>query len=137
MASVSWDGKKPAEKHTCQVRGPEAHSPLIRRIRKDLSNYFTGKKVSFDWPLDWSQGTAFQRKVWKTLRHIPYGGTRSYQWVAARMRHPSAVRAVGQANGRNPFSLIIPCHRVIQKDGSIGGYTGGLSIKRRLLAHEA
>lgn len=113
-----------------------AEKPLLNQLRLELEDYFEGKAVSFDWPLDWSQGTAFQQKVWKTLQRVPYGETRSYQWVAEQIGSPKAVRAVGQANGTNPFPIVVPCHRIIQKDGSIGGYSGGVEIKRALLELE-
>ena len=89
----------------------------------------------FDLPLD-IYGTPFQQSVWTLLQDIPYGETRSYAQIAAALGRPKAVRAVGQANGANPLPIIIPCHRVIQTDGSLGGYGGGLAIKRALLALE-
>lgn len=81
-------------------------------------------------------GTKFQRKVWRALQRIPYGETRSYAWVAAAIGHPKALRAVGRACGANPLPLIIPCHRVVAANGALGGFSGGLAWKRRLLALE-
>jgi len=78
-------------------------------------------------------GTAFQQKVWKKLLTIPYGVTRSYKWLAESINNPNSARAVGNANGQNPLSIIIPCHRVVRENGALGGYTGGVRIKRYLL----
>lgn len=102
---------------------------------KQLKRYFSGQAVSFTVPLD-MDGTAFQKKVWAELCKIPYGETRSYRDIAKRIRNPRAVRAVGSANGKNPICIVVPCHRVIAADGSIGGYTGGLDLKRQLLKIE-
>ena len=100
-----------------------------------LTEYFDGSRKRFDVPFD-LQGTPFQRKVWQELSRIPFGQTASYKEVAKRIKHPKAVRAVGSANGKNPVCIIIPCHRVIAADGSIGGYSAGIAIKRRLLGLE-
>ena len=97
--------------------------------------YFRGELREFDLPLDPS-GTAFQQQVWAAVARIPYGETCSYGEIAAAIGKPAAVRAVGLANGANPLPIVIPCHRVIASDGSIGGYSGGLTIKHRLLALE-
>jgi len=100
-----------------------------------LREYFAGKRRDFDLPLA-PNGTVFQQRVWQALRAIPYGTLRSYGDVARAIGQPLAVRAVGQANGRNPLPIVIPCHRVIASDGSIGGYSGGLTVKHQLLALE-
>lgn len=125
------------------TRGPteyidacDGEIPFLKELLQDLKAYFEGRTTTFDWPLDWEQGTPFQRKVWRALQKIPYGQTRSYQWIADTIGNPQAVRAIGNANAKNPFSLVIPCHRIIRKDGGIGGYTGGISIKRQLLSLE-
>jgi methylated-DNA-[protein]-cysteine S-methyltransferase len=102
---------------------------------KQLREYFAGERHDFDLRLA-PRGTAFQQRVWQALRAIPYGTLRSYGDVARAIGQPHAVRAVGQANGRNPLPIVIPCHRVIASDGSIGGYSGGLAVKHRLLALE-
>jgi methylated-DNA-[protein]-cysteine S-methyltransferase len=94
-----------------------------------------GKRREFDLELDFS-GTPFQESVWKALREIPFGKTISYKQLAVMIRNPKAVRAVGSANGKNPIAIIIPCHRVIAADGSIGGYSGGIENKEKLLAWE-
>jgi len=106
---------------------------LVARLR----TYFSGHKVSFPDQLDLSGATPFQRQVWEKTRLIPFGETRSYSWVAEQIKQPGAVRAVGQALGRNPLPIIIPCHRVITADGKPCGYTGGLDMKRFLLRLEA
>jgi len=100
-----------------------------------LREYFAGERKEFDIPLDLA-GTEFQMKVWAALRGIEYGAVLAYADVASRINCAKAVRAVGTANGRNPVPIIIPCHRVIAKNGGIGGYTGGLDIKRKLLELE-
>lgn len=100
-----------------------------------LKEYCDQKRQQFDIPLD-IDGTVFQQQVWKELTRIPYGRTVSYKTIAQRIKNPKAVRAVGSANGKNPVCIIIPCHRVIAVDGSIGGYAGGLPLKRKLLAIE-
>ena len=105
-------------------------------VRRQLDAYFKGDRTTFEVPLD-SVGTPFERRVWESLRDIPYGTTRSYSWQAERLRSPKAARAVGSANGRNPISIIVPCHRVVRQDGTLGGYAGGLDAKRYLLSLEA
>jgi methylated-DNA-[protein]-cysteine S-methyltransferase len=108
--------------------------PLGSAVRQ-LEEYFAGTRREFDLPLR-SQGTPFQTRVWRELVEIPYGQTWSYGELAQRIDKPSASRAVGLANGRNPISIVVPCHRVIGADGSLTGYGGGLERKRWLLAHE-
>jgi O-6-methylguanine DNA methyltransferase len=112
----------------------EAFAPNRAAIRQ-LLEYLDGKHTEFDLPLD-LRGTPFQRSVWNALGEIPYGATRSYAEIAERIGNPDAVRAVGAANGANPVALVVPCHRVIQSGGKLGGYGGGLDLKRRLLAME-
>lgn len=104
--------------------------------RTQLAEYFDGSRREFDLPLA-LEGTPFQREVWEALREIPYGETVSYGELALRLGKPDAVRAVGLANGRNPISIVVPCHRVIGADGSLTGYGGGLERKRELLDLEA
>ena len=110
------------------------HSQL-ERARRQLEEYFAGKRRSFDLPLA-PQGTPFQRQVWQTLAGIGYGETLSYGQLAARVGRPTASRAVGAANGRNPLPIVLPCHRVIGADGSLTGFGGGLPTKRFLLRLE-
>ncbi|MFZ7096955.1 methylated-DNA--[protein]-cysteine S-methyltransferase [Luteimonas dalianensis] len=109
--------------------------PLLERARRQLGEYFAGKRRSFNLPLA-PQGTPFQRQVWQTLAGIGYGETLSYGQLAARVGRPTASRAVGAANGRNPLPIVLPCHRVIGADGSLTGFGGGLPTKRFLLRLE-
>ena len=106
-----------------------------RAAIKQVLEFLEDKREEFDLPLD-LRGTPFQLKVWKALLEIPYGEKRSYADVAKTVRRPKAVRAVGAANGSNPVPLVVPCHRVIASDGTLGGYGGGLELKARLLAME-
>jgi len=107
----------------------------IERALEELKEYFAGKRQEFTCPLDLG-GTSFQKKVWQALREIPYGETVSYEAIAEKIGNIKAVRAVGQANGKNPVAIIVPCHRVIRKSGDLGGYSSGLEIKRFLLGWE-
>ncbi len=117
--------------------GPQRTAlPLNNRFRTELDAYFAGKLKAFSQGIKLIGGTAFEQKVWKVLRKIPYGETRSYGWIAERAESPKAVRAVGQALKKNPLPIILPCHRVIASDGSIGGYSGGIAVKQWLLDHE-
>lgn len=103
--------------------------------RKQLADYFAGRRRDFDLPLA-PRGTQFEMKVWSALRKIPYGETVSYADIARAIGNPHGARAVGQANGRNPIAIVVPCHRVIASGGKIGGYGGGVPAKRKLLALE-
>jgi O-6-methylguanine DNA methyltransferase len=106
---------------------------LFQDVMERLILYASGHRVDFPDKLDLSGATGFQCAVWETARLIPYGETRSYAWVAGQMEQPKAVRAVGQALGRNPLPIIIPCHRVLTSDGKLGGFTGGIKMKEKLL----
>ncbi len=110
--------------------------PILMRAEAQLGKYFAGKLKNFELPLA-PHGTAFQERAWSELRKIPYGQVISYGEQAKRARKPQAMRAIGSANGKNPFAIIVPCHRVIAKDGKLGGYAGGLDIKRKLLTLES
>ena len=124
------------ERHaSAQSRDAVRDAAPLREARQQLDEYFGGERREFSLVLD-ADGTEFQRSVWRALRGIPYGATASYGDIAKRIRNPKAVRAVGLANGRNPISIIIPCHRVIGADGSLTGYGGGIERKRFLLALE-
>ena len=114
-------------------RSPHLFTDLMQRLRA----YFAGEQADFPDELALSRATTFQRKVWEITRLIPYGETRTYGWVAERIGKPKAARAVGQALSRNPLPIIVPCHRVIASDGKLGGFTGGLAMKRALLALES
>jgi len=105
-------------------------------LKKTLKAYFSGKKVNFKGSLDLTGGTAFQKRVWKAMLKIPPGQTRSYGWLARQVGGRDKARAVGAACGVNPVPIVVPCHRVIREDGTLGGYGGGLSIKRKLLKIE-
>lgn len=117
------------------LQGVEKETPLLERAASQLREYFAGTRRKFDLPLA-PAGTEFQKKVWQALLDIPYGETRSYSQIALAVGNPKAGRAVGMANNRNPISIIIPCHRVIGKDGSLVGYGGGLNRKESLLLLE-
>lgn len=106
------------------------------RVFKELDRYLDGMPVTFDMPLDLC-GSTFELAVWKALKRIPWGRTQSYGEVAAILKKPGAARAIGNACGKNPVPIIIPCHRVIKGNGSLGGYTGGVDIKKTLLETEA
>jgi len=105
-------------------------------LEQQFLNYYSGKKTDFSAELDYSHCTAFQKQVWEAARTIPYGETRSYGWISNRIGKPKAARAVGQALGKNPFLIIVPCHRVISGDGALGGFGGGLDMKKKLLKLE-
>ncbi|MDA8387175.1 MAG: methylated-DNA--[protein]-cysteine S-methyltransferase [Nitrospiraceae bacterium] len=107
-----------------------------RALTDEFRKYFEGALDAFTYPLAPLDGTAFERGIWLALREIPYGQTRSYKWLAARAGHPGAARAAGRALAKNPLPIVLPCHRVIESDGSLGGYSPELAIKRRLLEAE-
>lgn len=111
-------------------------SPRLREAQEQLTAYLAGMRRSFDLSLDLSRGTSFQQKVWQTLRGISYGQLRSYQWVALRVGGSQYARAVGNAVGANPMPIVIPCHRIVAQDASLGGFSGGLTTKRKLLTLE-
>lgn len=102
----------------------------------ELSAYFRGNDKGFTQKIHFLSGTEFERKVWSSLRNVPYGETRTYKWIAEQAGRPKATRAVGQALSKNPIPIVLPCHRIIESDGSIGGYSSGVKIKRRLLEME-
>ncbi len=108
---------------------------VLRACERELAEYFAGQRARFTLPLA-PRGTPFQRRVWQEIAAIPFGATRTYSELAARCASPAAVRAAGAATGRNPFAIVVPCHRVVGRDGSLTGYAGGLERKARLLALE-
>jgi methylated-DNA-[protein]-cysteine S-methyltransferase len=114
------------------ILSTKSFSDLMKRFQ----DYYSGKKTTFNDKLDFSKATAFQRQVWETTRLIPYGETRSYGWIANQIGKPLAARAVGQALGKNPFIIIVPCHRVIAGNGGLGGFGGGMEMKKALLELE-
>ena len=113
----------------------ESPHPLLTEAARQLGEYFADQRRVFDLPLA-PQGTDFQQRVWQALRAIPYGQTRSYAQLAEAIGQPKAMRAVGAANGRNPLSIVVPCHRVIGADGALVGFGGGLPVKTFLLRLE-
>ncbi len=126
------DNRHPVKRDDDWQAGDNA---VLRKARRQLDEYFAGKRRAFDLPLS-PQGTDFQRTVWTMLASIPYGETISYAQLASRVGKPSAMRAVGAANGRNPLPIVLPCHRVIGADGSLTGFGGGLPTKQFLLKLE-
>ena len=117
------------------TEGTEKGARLAAQAAAQLAEYFAGQRRRFTLPLD-LPGTPFERKVWRALCQIPYGKTRSYREIARRIGNPRAARAVGMANHHNPVAILVPCHRVISTDGTLGGYAGGIKKKARLLALE-
>ncbi len=109
--------------------------PLLQRTRQQLAEYFAGTRSTFDLPLR-PHGTAFQRQVWQLIDTIPKGQTKTYLAIARAIGRPRAARAVGSAVGRNPLCLLVPCHRVLASDGSLGGFVAGIERKQHLLAFE-
>ena len=123
-----------------QARWPNGvliEEPALVKVKEQLRRYYAGEPVAFQVELDLEGYTPFQIRVWQATQEIPYGQTRPYSWLAEQVGSPRAFRAVGQAMARNPIPIIIPCHRVLRKDGSLGGFGGGLDMKRRLLEMEA
>jgi methylated-DNA-[protein]-cysteine S-methyltransferase len=131
LTHVLFDG----EPYPLPTAGARRATGPFRDVTVQLEEYFAGARRDFDVPLA-PQGTGFQLAAWRALRDIPYGETRSYAAQARAIGRPDAVRAVGAANGRNPISIIVPCHRVVGADGSLTGYGGGIDRKRWLLEHE-
>lgn len=133
LRAVLWENERLNRVRLDEME--ESSEPLILEVEKQLGEYFKKKRIRFELPLH-AQGTPFQEKVWELLYQIPYGVTCSYRDIAEKMDHPKAVRAVGAAVGRNPISIVIPCHRVIGMDGSLTGFAGGLDRKKTLLELE-
>jgi len=134
LAAILWENDTPG-----RVRlGPMSEStdnPILLRTAEQLREYFAGTRVHFELDLEFA-GTEFQKKVWAALLTIPFGETRSYSQIATQIGNPSAVRAVGAANGKNPISIVAPCHRVIGASGKLTGFAGGLEAKALLLRLE-
>ncbi|MBS0239326.1 MAG: methylated-DNA--[protein]-cysteine S-methyltransferase [Proteobacteria bacterium] len=131
LVAVLWENDKPERVRLGQLHEDLAH-PVLRKAETQLREYFSGDRKEFSVPLD-LRGTEFQTKVWSTLLTIPFGQTRSYGEIARQIGVPTGSRAVGAANGRNPVSIIVPCHRAIGTNGSLTGFAGGLERKRFLL----
>lgn len=134
LAGILWENDRPSRVRL-NTETEDAGHPVLVETERQLAEYFAGRRKEFAVTLDLA-GTAFQRKVWSALLTIPFGETRSYGQIARQIGNPDAVRAVGAANGRNPVSIIAPCHRVIGSTGKLTGFAGGLEVKARLLALE-
>ncbi|MDZ3992226.1 methylated-DNA--[protein]-cysteine S-methyltransferase [Pseudomonas sp. Teo4] len=134
LAAVLWEEERENRVRLGELHRDDAH-PVLLETARQLGEYFAGARQHFELALDFA-GTEFQRQVWAALLTIPFGETRSYSEIARQIGNPSAVRAVGAANGRNPISIIAPCHRVIGASGSLTGFAGGLQAKQYLLALE-
>ncbi len=134
LAAILWENDRP-NRVLLGAMSEDQGSEILDRAEQQLAEYFAGTRNRFDLELDF-QGTEFQKKVWKALLSIPFGQTRSYLEIAIQIGHPAAVRAVGAANGKNPISIIAPCHRVIGSSGALTGFAGGLAAKQLLLTLE-
>ncbi|WP_455922853.1 methylated-DNA--[protein]-cysteine S-methyltransferase [Pseudomonas putida] len=131
LAAILWEDERPNRVRLGELEQRHDH-PMLQRTAAQLQEYFAGQRQVFDLELDFA-GTDFQVQVWHALLTIPFGETRSYLDIATQLGNPKAVRAVGAANGRNPISIIAPCHRVIGSSGSLTGFAGGLPAKQYLL----
>ncbi|MBJ8419431.1 methylated-DNA--[protein]-cysteine S-methyltransferase [Acinetobacter courvalinii] len=134
LVAVMWDNEDHKRVRLAELVEDRQH-PMLHKVKQQLQEYFAGQRQQFDLPLDF-QGTAFQQLVWQALLSIPYGETRSYKEIAVQLGNEKAVRAVGAANGKNPISIIAPCHRVIGSSGALVGFAGGLDKKQILLSLE-
>lgn len=135
LVAVLWEHENPHRVRLTELFEQPNH-PILVIAQKQLNEYFTGERKQFDLPFDF-QGTEFQKKVWQALLTIPYAETRTYQQIAAQIGNIKAVRAVGAANGKNPISIIAPCHRVVGANGKLVGFAGGLHNKSILLKLES
>lgn len=135
LAAILWENENP-RRVPLNIIGEDNAHPVLVETERQLEEYFSGKRKTFALKLDFA-GTEFQKKVWRALLAIPFGETRSYGQIAKEIGRPTAVRAVGAANGRNPISIIAPCHRVIGSTGKLTGFAGGLDAKARLLELES
>ena len=134
LAAILWENDPPGRVRL-DVVGEDPDHPVLTETERQLADYFAGRRKAFDLKLDFA-GTEFQKKVWAALLTIPFGETRTYSEIACQIGAPKAVRAVGAANGRNPISIIAPCHRVLGMNGDLTGFAGGLKTKAHLLRHE-
>ncbi len=135
LTHILFDGQDPSDVGLVEPVPTVVDNPILTAAALQLGEYFSGRRHQFDLPLD-PRGTEFQVDAWTALASIPYGETVSYADQAKAIGRPTAVRAVGSANGRNPLPIVLPCHRVVGSDGSLTGYAGGIDLKRRLLDHE-
>jgi methylated-DNA-[protein]-cysteine S-methyltransferase len=135
LVAILWENDDPARVRLGSLRENKEH-PVLLETERQLSDYFAGKRKAFSLQFD-ASGTEFQKNVWKALATIPFGQTRSYSDIARQIGRPKAVRAVGAANGKNPISIVVPCHRVIGSNGKLTGFAGGLETKATLLKLES
>ena len=135
LVAVLWEYERPNRVKLVPLKLDRQH-PILLETERQLGEYFAGGRTGFDLPLE-PNGSEFQKKVWRALREIPFGQTRSYRDLAKTVGSAKAVRAVGAANGKNPLSIIVPCHRVVGANGALTGFAGGLDVKKKLLAFEA
>jgi len=135
LAAILWENDRP-NRVRLNIEAEDAGHPILAETARQLEEYFAGRRREFTLELDVA-GTPFQRSVWDALLTIPFGETRSYAQIAKQIGNPAAVRAVGAANGRNPLSIVAPCHRVLGSSGQLTGFAGGLDVKARLLALES
>jgi methylated-DNA-[protein]-cysteine S-methyltransferase len=135
LHAVLWEQERPNRVKLATLK-LDPQQPILIETERQLREYFAGTRNEFDLRLELT-GSEFQKKVWRALREIPFGQTRSYLDLARSVGSAKAVRAVGAANGKNPLSIIVPCHRVIGANGALTGFAGGLEVKAKLLALEA
>jgi methylated-DNA-[protein]-cysteine S-methyltransferase len=134
LAAILWENDDPARVRL-SIIGADERNPILVATERQLGEYFAGRRTAFDLTLDFV-GTEFQKQVWQALLTIPFGETRTYAQIARQIGNPTAVRAVGAANGKNPISIVAPCHRVIGSNGKLTGFAGGLDAKAYLLRLE-
>ncbi|MPZ78711.1 MAG: methylated-DNA--[protein]-cysteine S-methyltransferase [Deltaproteobacteria bacterium] len=135
LLAVLWEQERPNRVKLATLK-LDPQQPILIETERQLREYFAGTRNEFDLPLE-PAGSEFQKKVWRALREIPFGQTRSYLDLAKSVGSAKAVRAVGAANGKNPLSIVVPCHRVVGANGALTGFAGGLEVKAKLLALEA
>jgi methylated-DNA-[protein]-cysteine S-methyltransferase len=134
LVAILWENDRPRRVRLSELVEDQLN-PVLVETERQIGEYFAGKRKAFSIPLD-MRGTRFQKDVWEALLAIPFGETRSYGQLAKQLGNPAATRAVGAANGRNPVSIIVPCHRVIGSSGELTGFAGGLDVKAYLLSLE-
>lgn len=134
LVAILWERERPNRIKLAMAKS-DPQQPILLETERQLEEYFAGTRNEFNLPLE-PAGTEFQKKVWRALREIPFGQTRSYLDLAKSIGSAKAVRAVGAANGKNPLSIVVPCHRVVGANGTLTGFAGGLEVKAKLLAHE-
>ena len=134
LVAILWE-REPPNRIKLATLECDPQQPILLETQRQLKEYFAGTRNEFHLPLE-PAGTEFQKKVWRALQAIPFGQTRSYLDLAKSIGSAKAVRAVGAANGKNPLSIVVPCHRVVGANGTLTGFAGGLEVKAKLLAHE-